>query len=73
MTVSDLLKQPCNKSDNINKIVTSCSQLVDNLGVRTQLVGRLATSCEILRVYANNRRRKVKPHVTLNPKEPENL
>jgi hypothetical protein len=48
MTVSDLLEQPCNKSDSINKIVTSCQQLVpnllhDNLGqaVRTQLVDGL--------------------------------
>ena len=24
MTVSDLLKQTCNRSDNINKVVTSC-------------------------------------------------
>ena len=36
MTVSDLLEQPCNKSDNINKVVTSCfwffSKLVDNCG-----------------------------------------
>jgi hypothetical protein len=32
MTVSDLLlEQPCNKPDNINKIVTNCSQLVPNL------------------------------------------
>ena len=31
MTVSDLLEQPCNKSGNINKVVTSCSQLVPNL------------------------------------------
>jgi hypothetical protein len=31
VTVSDLLEQPCNKSDNINKVVTSCSQLVPNL------------------------------------------
>jgi hypothetical protein len=31
MNVSDLLEQPCNKSDNINKVVTSCSQLVPNL------------------------------------------
>jgi hypothetical protein len=31
MTVSDLLEQPCNKSDNINKVVTSCSQFVPNL------------------------------------------
>ena len=36
MTVSDLLEQPCNKSDNINKVVTctSCSQLVPNLLTR---------------------------------------
>jgi hypothetical protein len=33
MTVSDLLEQPCNKSDNINKVkvVTSWQQLVLNL------------------------------------------
>jgi hypothetical protein len=24
ITVSDLLEQPCNKSDNINKVVASC-------------------------------------------------
>jgi hypothetical protein len=24
MTVSDLLEQPCNKPDNINKVVTNC-------------------------------------------------
>jgi hypothetical protein len=54
MTVSDLLEQPCNKPDNINKVVTcklltACSKLVDNLGqaVRTQFVDRLATRCEI--------------------------
>jgi hypothetical protein len=47
MTVSDLLEQPCNKPDNINKVVTtvnkSCSKLVDNLGqaVRTQFVDGL--------------------------------
>ena len=40
MTVSDLLEQPCNKSDNINEVVPTCSKLVDTLGqtVRTQLV-----------------------------------
>jgi hypothetical protein len=40
MTILDLLEQPCNKSDSINKVVTSCFILVDNLGqaVRTQLV-----------------------------------
>ena len=31
MTVSNLLEQPCNKSDNINKVVTSCQQLVPHL------------------------------------------
>jgi hypothetical protein len=47
MTVSDLLEQPCNKSDNINKVcyklLAVCSKLVDNLGqaVRTQLVDGL--------------------------------
>ena len=49
MTVSDLSDQPCNKPDNINKVVTTyklltaCSKLVDNLGqvVRTQLVDGL--------------------------------
>ena len=47
MSVSDLLEQPCNKSDNIDKVVasclTACSILVDNLGqaVRTQLVDGL--------------------------------
>jgi hypothetical protein len=37
MTLSDMLEQPCNKSDNI------CSKLVDNLGqaVRAQLVDSL--------------------------------
>ena len=51
MTVSDLLEQPCNKSDNINKMKASCI-LVDNLGqaVRTLIDGlyvvRLATRCE---------------------------
>jgi hypothetical protein len=56
MTVLDLLEQPCNKSDNIYQqgcykftLLTVCSKLVENLGqaVRTQLVGRLATRCEI--------------------------
>jgi hypothetical protein len=38
MTVLDLLEQPCNKSDNINKVVTSCwSNLVDII----RLVARL--------------------------------
>jgi hypothetical protein len=48
MTVSDLLEQPCNKSDNAIKLVTyklltACSKLVDNLekAVRTQLVDGL--------------------------------
>jgi hypothetical protein len=48
MTVSDLLQQPCNKTDNViklacYKLLTACSKLVDNLGqaVRTQLVDGL--------------------------------
>jgi hypothetical protein len=43
MTVSDLLEQPCNKSNNIKKLITVCSKLVDNLGqaVRTQFVDDL--------------------------------
>ena len=49
MTVSDLLEQPCNKSDNINqgcyKLLTAFSKVVDNLGqaVRTQFVDGLLT------------------------------
>ena len=37
------------KSARMFKLLKSCSKLVDNLGeaVRTQLVDRLATSCEI--------------------------
>ena len=31
MTVSDLLEQPCNKSDNAIKLITSCWQPVPNL------------------------------------------
>jgi hypothetical protein len=27
MTVSDLLEQPCNKSDNTNKVVTAVNKL----------------------------------------------
>ena len=56
MTVSDFLEQPCNKFDNINKVVTSCQQLVLNL-LKTwekqcehnllMTFWRLATRCEI--------------------------
>jgi hypothetical protein len=57
MTVSDLLEQPCDKSDNAIKLVTSCLQLVPNLLhynweqavrrqlVRRQLVNRFETTC----------------------------
>jgi hypothetical protein len=41
MTVSDLVEQPCNKSDKAcYKSLTACSKLVDNLGqaVRMQLL-----------------------------------
>ena len=31
MTVSDLLKQPCNKPDNINKVVTNLLTICDKL------------------------------------------
>jgi hypothetical protein len=54
MIVSDLLEQPWNKSDNINKLLTSCSILVDNLGqaVRTQLVdGLLADLLQDVRFF----------------------
>ena len=37
MTVSDLLEQPCNKFDNIIKLLTACSKLVDNLGQAMQI------------------------------------
>jgi hypothetical protein len=55
MTVSDLLEQPCNKSDNAIKLVTSCQQLVPNLlqqlGTSSanttcrQLVNRFVITC----------------------------
>ena len=66
MTVSDLLEQPCNKSDSINKVVTSFEHLVPNLGqaVRTQLVdGLLADLLQdsrFLRVYIKNIMKYVK-------------
>jgi hypothetical protein len=53
MTVSDLLEQPCNKPDNINKVVNSlfqtCWQLVTSSAQTTcwRLVDRLVTRCEI--------------------------
>jgi hypothetical protein len=42
MTVSDLLEQPCNKSDNVNKVVTS-----DNVNkvVTSDNVNKVVTSC----------------------------
>ena len=47
MTVSDLLKQPCNKSDNIHKVVASCQQLVANLSTtcNNQCQHNLLTAC----------------------------
>jgi hypothetical protein len=55
MTVSDFIEQPCNKSDNAIKLVTSCQQLVPNLlqqlgtsSAKTtcwQLVNRFVTTC----------------------------
>ena len=57
MIVTALLEQPCNKSDNINKVVTcklltACSKLVDNFkqAVRTQLVdGLFADLLQVVR------------------------
>ena len=49
MTVSDLLEQPCNKSDNAIKLVISCCQLVPNLLKQTrnkQCEHNLLTTCE---------------------------
>ncbi len=50
MTVSDLLEQPGDKSDNINKMKASCI-LVDNLGqaVRTLIDGLLADLLQAVR------------------------
>ena len=31
MTISNLLEQPCNKWNNINKVVTSCQDFVPRL------------------------------------------
>jgi hypothetical protein len=47
MTVLDLLEQPCNKYDNINKVVTSCSQLVSKLltTLDKQCEHNLLTAC----------------------------
>ena len=57
MSVSDLLEQPCNKSDNTNKLITgwllaTCSKLVENLeqAMRTQLVdGLFASLLQVVR------------------------
>ena len=55
MTVSDLLEQPCNKSDQVSRLLqllTRCFIFVGNLGqaVRTQLVdGLLADSLKDVR------------------------
>ena len=45
MTVSDSLEQPCNKSDNAIKLVTSCQQLVTTTGNK-QCEDNLLTACE---------------------------
>jgi hypothetical protein len=61
MTASDLLEQPCNKSDNAIRLVTSCQQFVPNLlqqpGTSSanttcrQLVNRFVTTWAFLFVY----------------------
>jgi hypothetical protein len=52
MTVSDLLEQPCSKSDNIDKVVTTVNKLF-HIYLLTTWDERceLVTRCEILRVY----------------------
>jgi hypothetical protein len=49
MTVSDLLEQPCNKSDNaikfVNKLLTAYSKLVTTTGNK-QCEHNLSTACE---------------------------
>jgi hypothetical protein len=47
MTVSDLLEQPCNKSDNVIKLATGCYQLVPNLLITWDKQGEhnLLTAC----------------------------
>jgi hypothetical protein len=46
MTVSDLLEQPCNKSDNINKVVTTVlKQLVPNLVTTWNKPPSVNTTC----------------------------
>ena len=52
MTVSDLLEQPCNNSDNINKFVVP-NLLILEQAVRTQLVdGLLAILLQEVRFFS---------------------
>jgi hypothetical protein len=55
MTVSDLLEQPCSKSDNINKLVPNLLTTWDRQAVRTQLVDDLSADllqdARFFRVY----------------------
>ena len=46
MTVSDLLEQPCNKSDNVNKVVTTVNKLLHTFRHDGLFVDR-AKRCEI--------------------------
>jgi hypothetical protein len=48
MTVSDLLEQPCNKSDNAIKLVTSCVTTTRTLTkiALAQCEHNLLTACE---------------------------
>ena len=47
--VTDLSEQPCNKSDNFGKVVTSCQQVVPKrlTTCDKQCVDKLVTRCEI--------------------------
>jgi hypothetical protein len=57
--ITDLSEQPCNKSDNFDKVVTSCQQVVPNLLTTCDkqcecidsLLADLLQDVRILRVY----------------------
>jgi hypothetical protein len=62
MTVSDLLEQPCNKSDNINKVVPYLLTTLDKQCELTQLVDSfladLLQDVRFLRVYKGQSRKQ---------------
>ena len=58
MTASDLLEQPCNKSDNAIKLVTSCEQLVPNLLQQLGFIFITGLVCCCLCSFRKSRRRR---------------